>query len=388
MLYLNLTKLRQEYKLSKRRNPILAERLFALIEYEKVRINHDKDRCKIKQNMKIQSLCLGLDTSLRTLQRWRKAYKEKGLYGLNRKKNKGSPALEISLKAKRLIENYRKDYLWGAEVIGAHLEFDDGIKLSRYKIDRYLTESGLKEEYPCLPIKKYKNKKVKHNKKVKVEIPGMHTQIDVNHQPHILKHKSYVYNFVDHATNWSYKKSYRRICPASSVDFLREILKYCPFKIFRIQSDNGHEFTYRFLAKYEDDPKPHPFTMLCESNEIAHKLIPPGEKELQGLVERSHRQDKQELFHRINPSSLNDFNFELKYYNNWRNNFRRFKKLGWKAPMQSVSEFIVKTLVVCLHYKNEDERLNIYKQVEKNNRIRSGKFIKGILTAQNHKKAS
>lgn len=60
-------------------------------------------------------------------------------------------------------------------------------------------------------------------------------------------------------------------------------------------------------------------------------MIPPGEKELQGLVERSHRQDDQELFSRIKPWDLEEFNDELERYYKWRNDSRRFKKLGWES---------------------------------------------------------
>lgn len=70
---------------------------------------------------------------------------------------------------------------------------------------------------------------------------------------------------------------------------------------------------------------------LCHTEEIVHKLIPPGEKELQGLVEPSHRQDDQELFSRIEPHDIDEFNQLLKEFYLHRNEKRRFKKLGWRS---------------------------------------------------------
>ena len=75
-----------------------------------------------------------------------------------------------------------------------------------------------------------------------------------------------------------------------------------------------------------------PLFKLCYRESINHKLIPPGEKELQGLVERSHRQDDQELFSRIAPKDIHEFNRLLEQHYLWRNQSRRFKKLSWLTP--------------------------------------------------------
>lgn len=108
-----------------------------------------------------------------------------------------------------------------------------------------------------------------------------------------------------------------------------------------IQRYYGTEFTYRFISKNIDEPCEHPLTTFCKQKKIKHRLIPPGEKELNGLVERSHRQDKQELLHRINPKDLDEFNAELAHYADFRNKRRRFKKLGWKTPQESLENFAV-----------------------------------------------
>ena len=107
------------------------------------------------------------------------------------------------MKIQKIIENYRIKYRWGSEVIQAHLKYDHNYKISRHKIDRYLAKSGLKEKYPCTTIKKQKaQKKKKHTKIVKVDNPGVHTQMDVKYQLHLLqnKKKCYVYNFIDHGS--------------------------------------------------------------------------------------------------------------------------------------------------------------------------------------------
>ena len=62
--------------------------------------------------------------------------------------------------------------------------------------------------------------------------------MDVNHQRHILDHKSYIYNFVDHTSNWSYKRAYKSANPNSTIDFMKKVVEHCPFPILSIQTDN------------------------------------------------------------------------------------------------------------------------------------------------------
>ena len=199
-------------------------------------------------------------------------------------------------------------------MIQAHLRLDHGCVLNRYRIDRFLKDSGLRKEYPCTTIKKVKIKRKRHTKKVVVRTPGKHTQMDVKYQLYLMRNKSkaFVYNFIDHASNWSFKRAYSRISAKNTLDFMERLLKVCPFKIERLQTDNGVEFTFKWTSQHPDDPKAHPLVYICDRESINHKLIPPGEKELQGLVERAHRQDDQELYSRINPWDLRNSTLPLR----------------------------------------------------------------------------
>lgn len=334
-MILTLEHLRHDYHLIRKLNWTVALRVNALIELTKIDLKYEHTQSKSAKNIKVNELINGLKISLRTIQRWKSDYRKHGLVGLGIKDIKGRPAKELSEKLKGLITNYRKEYKWGAEVIRAHLLHDHQEVITKYKIERFLTKSGLREKYPCTTVKKKKaQKKKKHTKKVFVEEPGKHTQMDVKYQTHLLKNKqkAYVYNFIDHASNWSFKYAYAAITALNTEDFMNRLIEVCPFKIKRLQTDNGVEFTFKWISEFSDDPKVHPLMKLCHQEDIKHKLIPPGEKELQGLVERSHRQDDQELFSNIAPENLEEFNVALENYYKWRNKYRRFKKLGWLTP--------------------------------------------------------
>ena len=326
---LKIDELRLAAKQKKCKCPKVKERLLALIELSKCTKS-------IRQLTELDFDRVGakFGKSGRTLHRWKKGWDESGFHGLVPKTSPGRRKRPISgFIAKKIVE-YRMKYNWGAEVIQAHLKEDFGKVISENRIHRYLNSRGLLKK-----IRKPKTKN-KHTKIVKVEKPGAHTQNDVKHLPHILqsKEKCYVYNFVDHASKWEFKHAYLSYGAAETKDFVDRVLKNCPFQITRWQTDNGIEFTYKYVS-HVDKPKKHPLDKVCERNKIRHVLIPPGEKELQGLVERNHRMDEDELYHRITPKDINELNRYLDAHYKWKNSSRRRKALEWKTPNQWLKEY-------------------------------------------------
>lgn len=272
--------------------------------------------------------------SPRSVRRWWNAYILSGTAALLVTKKSGRPRRSVRGGTSKLIRRYRKLYNWGAEVIHAHLLKDHGINLGVYRVNAYLKRSGL------LNKKIVRSKKIRHQKVVKIFLPGAHTQTDVKHLPAILSNrkKCYVYNFVDHASRWTYKRVYDSYGPSETRDFFDRLLKKVPFRILRSQHDNGVEFTNRYRT-HEDDPRPHALEVLCKKEGIRHVLIPPGEKELQGLVERSHRQDDEELYHRCKPADVYEFNRALEKHTAWLNKKRRRKALHWSTAIEYLEIF-------------------------------------------------
>jgi transposase len=328
---LKLEVLRQEVKQFRRNSPRVLKRLLALIELTKFRRKHGRVR-----ESDYEQLAARQETSARTLYRWEAAYELGGLRALLPLKAPGRKARTIRGHTARKITEMRKLYNWGAEVIQAHLRLDHDVLLSRHKINRFLRNKGLLFRKKCKP-------RSKHTKVVQVDHPGEHTQTDVKYLPHILGNgqKCYNYNFVDHASKWSYKRAYDSFGPGETRDFMQAVVKAAPFAITRSQTDNGVEFTFKYVSHF-DETKTHALDEFCASHGIRHVLIPPGEKELQGLVERSHRQDDEELFHRIRPQNLAELNALLITHCEWRNGERRRKALGWKTSDEFIAEYRAK----------------------------------------------
>jgi transposase len=324
---LKLGLLRQEVKRYRVENIRLTERLLALIEVAKY------DRSKLSE-LNCQRISMRFGISPRTLRRWRALYEVGGIQKLAPGKAQGRRANAIRGFTAKKIQQWRKLYGWGAEVIEAHLEFDHGIKIRRFRIERYLKRKGL------LGKKRLYRRKKKHTRVVQVLAPGLHTQMDVKHLTETLgnRKRCYVYSFVDHASKWRFKRAYDSFGPYQTHQFFDELMRYVPFKIKRLQTDNGVEFTSKYQS-HLDAPRQHILEKLCREHDMRHVLIPPGEKELQGLVERNHRQDDDELYHRIKPFDVVDLNVIVKAHTEWCNSRRRRKALGWKTSNEFLAGY-------------------------------------------------
>ncbi len=317
-MHLKIEQLEHEIKQNRRENIRLTRRLLALLELAKVQLRRslrDGDYRKVAAQFEVSS---------RTVYNWKSSYDLGGVRQLSPRKAPGRKADPIRGWRAKLIKEMRLQFNWGAEVIQAHLREHHGVKITEGKIHRFLKRSGL------LKVKTRSIKPKYHTRVVKVDEPGVHTQMDVKYLPHLLpsKKKCYVYNFVDHASRWQFKMVFESYGSMETEEFMRALLRVVPFKIKRLQTDNGTEFTNTF-GKNMMQRKKHILEEICEEYGIVKKLIPPGEKELNGLVERSHRQDDNQLFNSIEPKSIAEFRALLKDYCVWNNEYRLRRPLGW-----------------------------------------------------------
>ena len=76
--------------------------------------------------------------------------------------------------------------------------------------------------------------------------------------------------------------------------FLKNLINYFPFKIHRILTDNGAQFTFAgLLAKNQPPNRIHPFLEICNKNKIKQKLTKFRHPWTNGLVERMNRTIKE-----------------------------------------------------------------------------------------------
>lgn len=171
--------------------------------------------------------------------------------------------------------------------------------------------------------------------------PGEKVQIDVKEVPyHCLKGAArrdekhfYQWTAIDECTRIRFIYAFEEHTPENSAKFLKMLQKVFPFKIQVVQSDNGTEFTYKYIS----EKIPCPFDIALEAAGITHKLIPPRTPWHNGKVERSHRNDQRYFYDWEKFGSLYELNEKLKEHLRWSNR-KIMRTLGGKSPLQLLKE--------------------------------------------------
>ena len=187
-------------------------------------------------------------------------------------------------------------------------------------------------------IGKAKAKKLtkKHLGKISHPTPG-YLQMDFKYVPYLIGGKQfYQLSCVDHLTSWRFIRSYVEKSTDYVMIFLREMIINVPFPVIEIQTDNDAAFTDKYTSRLGKPTGCHQVDDWCEKNKILHRLIPLGEKELNGKVENTHKQDDREFFSQIRCVTAGSLSLNTMGYNDRWNQTRRTKRLRFKTPSETV----------------------------------------------------
>lgn len=186
-------------------------------------------------------------------------------------------------------------------------------------------------------VTREKRKKLNpHNKRYELPIPGQRLQVDVKYVPHKVDNKKvYTYVAVDECTRWRFAYTFDQLDAGTTVIFLNMLKEKIPFPIFCIQTDNGFEFTNNLHPNPNWD---HRMKLWCLENGIKHRLIPPGVKELNGKVERSHRIDEQYFYWKATDKCLSTFNQQLSDWIYSYNHSRPHYGINFLTPAEKLME--------------------------------------------------
>lgn len=172
-------------------------------------------------------------------------------------------------------------------------------------------------------------------------VPGEKVQIDVKEVPFnclrgdALKYNKHLYQWtaIDECTRMRFVYGFEEHTPENTVKFLKLLIKAFPFKIQTIQTDNGTEFTYKFIS----DTELSPLDKAIQGTSIKHVLIPPRTPWHNGKVERSHRNDQRYFYDWETFRSVEELNKKLAIHLKWSNN-KTMRTLGRKSPIQILEE--------------------------------------------------
>ena len=141
---------------------------------------------------------------------------------------------------------------------------------------------------------------------------------------HIDGIKRYTLTAVDVAGRFAHAHTYTNHSSDSARDFLKQLIRYAPFSITEIQTDNGSEFA-------------HHFHEACTTLGITHYHTYPRSPKMNAYIERFNRTLSEEhmVYNRaLLRDDIDQFNSTLSEWLRWYNHERPHEGLGLISPME------------------------------------------------------
>ncbi|MDD5318532.1 MAG: DDE-type integrase/transposase/recombinase [Candidatus Pacebacteria bacterium] len=152
----------------------------------------------------------------------------------------------------------------------------EGVKVSLSSVKRKLSRYGLlKKRSPWKKLRSYPPRP-------EAKSPGMLVQIDTIHFINKGGRRIYVYTAIDVYSRYGFAALSKKSNCHRSISFLKKLMKYFPFRIQNIQTDNGSEFSLHF-------------TDFIMQNDMTHRHIHPRSPNENGHLERFNRTIQEEI---------------------------------------------------------------------------------------------
>lgn len=276
----------------------------------------------------VKRACLRLGVSRKTFYKWRSRYLSSGkaiesLQDQSRRPKRCPRQMDASIA--RRIREIRKHRECGPRLISYYLA-KEKVFISPSGVYKALKRAG--EVRPYRSRKRFK----KRYTSLWIKAPGQKVQVDVKYCPKIPGHyQSYQYTAIDCFSRLRLCYVYPEVSPRASVDFLKRLSRFFPFKVACIQTDHGSEFTY---AMFPEVKVIHPFDLDCKKAGIRHKLIPVATPHHNGQVENSHGKDKVECYGRNRIQVPQDYQALIQKRNLFWNCERPHQALGLHTPLE------------------------------------------------------
>lgn len=282
----------------------------------------------------INSLAIKYDLAWKTVKKWRER---------NTAEDKSSRPhklrTSLTLEQEDLILFERKKFKKTVEEIFFSVE---GIIPNIYpiKIYRCLVRYGLS----VLPDELIKAER-RMRKFRKYTIGYLH--LDALYTPKINHKRWYVFTCIDRVSKLGFVWITDRKTKENGAMFLKMVLKFYPYKINYILTDNGFEFTYKALLR--KTKKIHPFDQICTKFKIQHRTIKFKHPWTNGMVERFNGKIKDKVFRRFLFENIEDLNTKLTDYINRYNFEVKLKQLNYLTPSTYLKEkfnYLVQRIVI------------------------------------------
>lgn len=173
--------------------------------------------------------------------------------------------------------------------------------------------------------------------------------LDTLFSPKIAKKRYYIFTAIDRVSKVAFLWVSERKTKEMGTKFLKMVLKFYPYAIHYILTDNGFEFSYKALPKGKKTKKIHPFDIVCKENKIEHRTIKFKHPWTNGMVERFNGKIKSKVFRRYILADRADLEKKLAEYLNRYNFEVRLKQINYMTPADFLKKKFNKSIqpIVC-----------------------------------------
>jgi len=174
--------------------------------------------------------------------------------------------------------------------------------------------------------------------------PG-YIHLDVKYLTKLAGQRSYVYVAIDRLTRYVYVEVLADLEPKTAAGFVTRFIAHFPYKLRKIITDNGFEWTDRCAGSVKEKATGcHPVDLVCAQHGIKHQLTRLRRPQTNGMVERFNRRINEAIAQKQKVAANNGKNsfhshaernaFILQFVANY--NRTRLRCLQYHAPITSL----------------------------------------------------
>ncbi len=210
--------------------------------------------------------------------------------------------------------------------------------------NKNITRSSVYRTFHRNQINKVPEKEKEKSKKFKEYEPGF-LHIDVTYLPMFEGMKYYLFVAIDRATRTLFYMVYDAKSSENAENFMDKCLEFFPFAITHVLTDNGLEFTNRLIKSKTGNlcQKPSKLDIVCEKNNIKHRLTKPCTPKTNGMVERVNGTIKNGTILKEKYANKEEMNIALTkflvFYMLHKRHGGLRKELNVKTPIQAIEKW-------------------------------------------------
>ncbi|MBL3284883.1 IS481 family transposase domain protein [Rickettsiales endosymbiont of Paramecium tredecaurelia] len=145
--------------------------------------------------------------------------------------------------------------------------------------------------------------------------------------------KLYLYVVIDRTSKFAYAELHKSQTKMIAAEFLRNLIKAVPYKIHKVLTDNGIQFTNH---DHHKNAFTHIFECVCNEHQIEHRKTKIKHPWTNGQVERMNRTLKEATVNSFHYASHDELKQHLHAYLMAYNFAKRLKAIKGKTPWQFI----------------------------------------------------